>query len=330
MANLSWSAVGARGHIAAYDLSARDSIILDLQNSSYNDVSIRPAILYVQNSVNDSGVVITSDSGIAQTVPGRVNHRIDVSGQPRITLLNSGRATCRIFVLDAAAMSESYSTLAVFDTVNAANLNDILLHMEGSSYNVNSGVESIISFSDFGVVATTTSHAKFGVKSLAISNALSGVQLQNNSFFDFSKNFTLDLWLKYTTGNGDFIIAGFANSLATRLVSIERTNPGGIPNLPSYIELYINGTTYTGTTVLPYDDWFFIRLTRDNGIWAVHVDGTEEIRVSNSYNAALNYMFLGSNTSAVGNGTVGWYDEVRYSKGFVPDNPSEVPDAAYI
>ena len=310
MANLTFSAFTPAGHLAVYDLLGRGVVSLDLQNASYNNVKVYPVGVTVSNAGNDGAVTFTYQNGMSRSIAARVNESISCAGNAVVTINNTGRRPIKLFVYDAAAMAAGGANLAASDQ-STAGTNDYVFHFDGATADlgVNSGIEKQGSVTVDPLIVAATANTKFGASCMQIVNLGDQMNVFNASFFDVTKEFTFDFWIRKNAaapGSGFFAL-DLSGQIQVREIAADG------------ISLFINpNTTNSAAGVLPAGGApKHLALTMKDNVWRVFVNGVAVITVNNPSLAALPSVLLdGFRVGDFGfNAVRGWYDELRYTKG---------------
>lgn len=329
MANITWAAIGAKGHFSNITLAPRSSITLGLQNSSYNSVKVFPLSMLVQNTGNDGGVVISDYQSVDRLVPPNTNQKIDVSSMLQCSVRNEGRVPCVLLLLDKEGETSSDANLTP-SLSSGVSTNDFLYHFEQSTVAtlVNSGSESMFAQTNTADFATTASNVKFGVGGV-IKGAAAGVQnieWADAGFFEMSKNFTVDFWYNRL---GVLISQAAIFYFRTTLPNLQESIHL-LDNIPiSRIGISVGGALFASSAfcISNAGGYQFIQLVKEDNNWRLYVDGVLVINIQAASTATRNIMGIGGHVAATGTPNAAW-DEFRYAKGFVQSDNS-VPTSPY-
>lgn len=314
-----FTAIGQRGHYAIETLSQRTKVTIPLENFSYNNDKVVPAVILIRNYANDAPVVATCNNDYVIQIPSLTNYKLDVTKFYKILLYNQGRRDIDYMIVDRAGLLESDISLSFTESAANASLNDLLLHFNIDEI-TNDGIEEA-----FGITFATTkigrmtSIAKFGIGCIKTIDAdVSGLMATNGSFFEMSKNFCVDFWLypAVSLSNAETIL--WFGTAASSYVKLQKSVSGAVHKFT----LKVNGTTYTSSA---FTDWTaafkHIALTKQDITWRLFLDGIKILQFDNTFDDALDKLcVLGyspevSGAVATEGLPVGIYlDELRYTK----------------
>lgn len=324
---LTWRASYNKGYYAIGSLSPRASDSIKLEYASYNDSKIFPAIILIKNFGNDGTITARYDNGQVVEIPAYTNYNLSVANAASLYVMNKGRYSIDYMVMDSAAVTDTETARAF--TANSASLYDLLMHFN-DALTTNSGIEPTFLISIGGGTLSLATRAKFG--SYACKCSVGGshnLLIRNNSFYEFAKPFTLDMWIGLLqTVTAWYVIFEFGDgavSLEARIANATDT--------ACQIRLTVDGTTYTSVTSPLVTEagsgapaYSFVQLYKSGDSWVLRVDGVITLSFVKSYNTALNTLVLGDESGTLSGSC--YIDEIRFSKGAIPSDFT-IPTAPY-
>lgn len=294
------------GHYALHTIGAGTIETIAMNAASYNNVEIKPKRVYIGNYANPANITVTMQGGLQTIVPAYTNSYVSVQGYPVIDISNPGVESVQIMSVDEKMIPFAEDTFATLTVQGASSNNDILNHFNGT-LSQNEGFLEGVSYT-VGADINFTADKKFGETAANFKAGHGGLVLYKSDYFDMSKDFCVDFWLKVPTLTNTIILQFFADAdtLVQNTTRLTLTAAGGM-------SLLINNTAADVTTAISkivINTYHHIALTKEGGQWNIFIDGVQEATVSKTNIAIESYMSL--MYGRIGNlPTRGFVDELR-------------------
>jgi len=200
----------------------------------------------------------------------------------------------------------------------------LLLHCDGTngSTTFTDSSNSAKTVTAGGNAQITTTNPKFGTGAMLSDGTGDYATVPSSDDFTFGTgDFTFEAWIRFPTGI-------FTGSAATYGRTLFDCRPGAVngPYMSGGLGTNRIFGTYIGTsgagivalystTVLDYDTWYHVAITRSGTTARLFIDGTIEDTETSSLNITQTGIFLAYNHFLSSTAWLGSIDEVRITKG---------------
>lgn len=238
----------------------------------------------------------------------------------RLFRLNNKSKVVLLFLIPTFLVGQNNAAFWLGKRPNAGGETDpyfanvsLLLHMDGVNASTTFTDNSVNNFTvtPVGNAQISTAQSKFGGASLSLDGSGDGINLPENTAFEYgTNNYTVEFFIYFNTRNPNGEIIYDHRTVATQNVPSIYVQSNGI------ITLFINGdfrilNAGSITTGL----WYHIALVRNSGTTSIYLNGTLAGATTYSYNSLNLAPYFGYYKLSNLYGLNGFLDEIRITKG---------------